>query len=152
MDERYLADKPLYNGTGYANKPQFKALATTASVFSLSSLVLESDLPLGGPDFDGPNYPWINGAEIAKWDPSKPELLSNWTTPMLVIHGDRDCRVPATQGLAAFMTLQMKGTPSRFLRFEDEGHLIEGKENILMWYQVLFEWMARYSSAKPSVL
>lgn len=106
---------------------------------------MEGDLPLGGPDFHGPNYPWINGGEMAKWDPSKPELLRNWTTPTLVIHNDRDYREPITQGMATFMALQMRGTPSRFLRFEDEGHFVGRRENLLVWYRVLFEWMGKYS-------
>lgn len=112
--------------------------------------MVDTDAPLGGPDFNGPNYPWVNVQEVEKWDPSRPELLRNWTTPALVVHNDRDYRLPITHGLSAFTTLQMKGTPSRFLHFPDEGHFVEKPDNLVQFYHVIFDWMGRYSGAKPT--
>lgn len=115
------------------------------------NMALESDYLTGGPDFNGPNYPWINSAALEKWNPARPELVKNWTTPMLVIQNDRDYRCAVTEGIGAFNTLQMLGTPSRFLHFPDEGHFISKPDNALEWHRVVFDWMNKYSGASGSL-
>lgn len=69
---------------------------------------------------------WENRALYDKWDPSR--FTENWQTPMLIIHGMLDFRVPVEQGLGMFQVLQYKGIESRFLTFPDEVSL------------ALFEW------------
>lgn len=69
---------------------------------------------------------------------------------MLVVQNDGDYRLPVTEGVAAFNTLQMLGTPSRFLHFPDEGHFIKKPENVLQWYRVIFEWLNHYSGVAGS--
>ena len=69
----------------------------------------------------GGTPPWENPEGYAKWNPWR--FLGEWSTPMLVVHSERDYRCPIAGGLAAFHTLQKKGVESRFLNFEDEGHV-----------------------------
>ncbi|KAK3312042.1 prolyl oligopeptidase [Apodospora peruviana] len=127
---------------------KFKALVTIDSVYNIRSMVVESDNLSGGPEFNGSNYPWVNnGEDLERWNPSNPKLLKNWTTPMLVIHNDRDYRLPVTEGIAAFTTLQMRGTPSRFLHFPDEGHFIQKPGNVLHWLKEIFAWVNKYSNS-----
>lgn len=70
--------------------------------------------------------------------------VAKWRTPMLVIHGARDYRVPYSQGLATFTALQRRGIESRFLIFPDEGHWIQKPSNSLQWHAAVFEWLDKY--------
>ncbi|MBC6696957.1 S9 family peptidase [Hymenobacter puniceus] len=73
-----------------------------------------------------------------------PQLFAkNWDTPMLVIHGGKDFRVPEGQGMEAFGTAQLRGIPSRFLYFPNEGHWISKPQNAVLWNRVFFEWLGR---------
>ncbi len=54
-----------------------------------------------------------------KWSPSN--FVQNSKTPQLIIHGEKDYRVPVTDGISAFTALQRRGIPSKFLYFPDEG-------------------------------
>ena len=58
-------------------------------------------------------------AQHMKWSPS--EYVQNSKTPQLIVHGEKDYRVPVTEGLGAFTALQRLGVPSKFLYFPDEG-------------------------------
>ncbi|KAL8346905.1 hypothetical protein RB598_000662 [Gaeumannomyces tritici] len=64
--------------------------------------------------------------------------------PTLIIHGERDRRVPVTEALAAFRTLQVMGVPSRLLTFPDENQWVQRPENALEWHHVLFDWLKRH--------
>ncbi|NNL68163.1 MAG: prolyl oligopeptidase family serine peptidase, partial [Myxococcales bacterium] len=68
-------------------------------------------------------------------------FVDRWTTPMLVIHGARDFRIPETQGLAAFTALQRQGIPSRYLRFPDENHWVLKPRNSLQWHREVLDWL-----------
>lgn len=88
-----------------------------------------------------------------RWNPARPDLLQNWARapPTLIVHGERDCRAPVTEALAAFRTLQVVGVPSRLLTFPDEGRWVEKPENALEWHHVLFDWLGRHVGAGPDV-
>ncbi len=81
-------------------------------------------------------------ARYAKFSPHR--FAGNWKTPLLVIHGEKDFRVPLTQGLEAFTAAQVQGVPSRFLYFPNEGHWVQSPQNGVLWSRVFFEWLARY--------
>jgi dipeptidyl aminopeptidase/acylaminoacyl peptidase len=74
-----------------------------------------------------------------KWNPVN--HVSQWKTPMLVIIGQQDFRVPYTQGLASFTALQERGIPSQLLVFPDENHWVLGAKNSLQWHQTVFAWL-----------
>jgi dipeptidyl aminopeptidase/acylaminoacyl peptidase len=63
---------------------------------------------------------------------------------MLVITGEKDFRIPYTQGLAAFTALQRRGVPSELLVFPDENHWVLKPKNSLQWHQTIFNWLDRY--------
>ena len=71
--------------------------------------------------------------------------VNNWKTPMLVIHGLKDFRVPYGQGIAAFTALQRRGVPSELLVFPDENHWILKPQNSLQWHGAVFDWMKRWT-------
>ncbi|MFN4289354.1 MAG: prolyl oligopeptidase family serine peptidase [Permianibacter sp.] len=71
--------------------------------------------------------------------------VNNWKTPMLVIHGLKDFRVPYGQGIAAFTALQRRGIPSELLVFPDENHWILKPQNSVQWHNAVFDWMQRWT-------
>ena len=63
---------------------------------------------------------------------------------MLVVHGEKDFRIPLTQGIAAFTALQRRSIPSQFLTFPDENHWVLKPQNSELWHHTIFEWLAEY--------
>ncbi|MCB0293222.1 MAG: prolyl oligopeptidase family serine peptidase, partial [Calditrichaeota bacterium] len=69
---------------------------------------------------------------------------AKFRTPMLVIHGEHDYRVPYTQGLQLFTALQMNGVDSRLLFFPDEDHFVRKPQNARLWWQTVHGWLGKY--------
>ncbi|MBB3034457.1 dipeptidyl-peptidase 5 [Alteriqipengyuania lutimaris] len=77
-----------------------------------------------------------------RWNPVN--YVDNWQTPMLVITGEKDYRVPYTQGLQSFTALQERGIPSQLLVFPDENHWVLKPKNSLQWHDTIFAWLDRW--------
>ena len=75
--------------------------------------------------------------------------VDKWKTPMLVVHGGLDYRIPDTQGIATFTALQRRGIPSRFLYFPDENHWVLKPANSLLWHDTVLGWLDRWLKAAP---
>ncbi|WP_255536364.1 alpha/beta hydrolase family protein [Pacificimonas pallii] len=88
-------------------------------------------------DFGGPYYDRVEAYE--KWNPAT--RVKNWKTPMLVIQGVKDYRVPYTQSLMAYTAAQRQGVDSRLLVFDDENHWILKPNNSLQWHREVFRWL-----------
>ena len=69
-------------------------------------------------------------------------------TPTLVVHGELDYRVVATQGLALYGLLKQKGVDARLVYYRDEGHWIEKPGNSITWYAEVLAWLDRYLGAE----
>jgi dipeptidyl aminopeptidase/acylaminoacyl peptidase len=67
--------------------------------------------------------------------------VKQWRTPMLVIHGGQDFRVPDAQGIATFTALQRRGVESRLLYFPDENHWVLKPNNSIQWYGTVLDWL-----------
>ena len=89
----------------------------------------------------------FDGKEIRDgYEKNSPErFVQNWKTPMLVIHGGKDMRVPLTEGLQAFTALQMKGIDSQFLYFPEENHWTLNPANQIQWYDSVYKWFEKYT-------
>jgi dipeptidyl aminopeptidase/acylaminoacyl peptidase len=83
-----------------------------------------------------------SAAEYEKWNPVA--HVDKWQTPMLVVLGEKDFRVPYTQGLGAFTALQERGIPSQLLVFPEENHWVLGAKNSLQWHDTVFAWLHRW--------
>ena len=83
-----------------------------------------------------------------KWNPVN--HVANWKTPMLVVLGEKDYRVPYTQGLGAFTALQERNIPAQLLVFPDENHWVLGAKNALQWHDTVFAWLDRWLKAKDA--
>ena len=96
---------------------------------------------------------WENGGDVftdpAKYDTFNPALhAKDWSVPMLVIHSDKDYRIPVEQGIGAFTALQRQGTESEFLRFPDENHWVLKPANSLKWHDTVFNWLDTHIGAQ----
>ncbi|HVF65458.1 MAG TPA: S9 family peptidase [Casimicrobiaceae bacterium] len=89
---------------------------------------------------------WDNPARVRKQSPHG--LIAGAKTPTLVIHGELDYRVPATQALEYYDVLKAKGVPARLLYFPDENHWILKPQNSRLWYREFLAWIARYASER----
>jgi dipeptidyl aminopeptidase/acylaminoacyl peptidase len=77
-----------------------------------------------------------------KWNPVN--HVDKWRTPMLVVTGEKDFRVPYTQGLQSFTALTERRIPAKLLVFPDENHWVLGAKNSLQWHNTVFDWLARW--------
>lgn len=122
---------------------RFKALFTQNGIFSLYSSLATEELFFPRQELGG--FPW-ESEEIRKnwdrWDPSR--FAGEWATPHFVVHTDKDFRLGVDHGLAAFNVLQIKGVPSAFLHFHDEGHITSQPENLLVMYNAIFNFVNKY--------
>ncbi len=88
-------------------------------------------------------FHWDNPARVLKQSPH--HYAKRFKTPTLVIHGELDYRVPATQALQYYNTLRAKNVPARLLYFPDENHWILKPQNSRLWYREFFGWIKRYA-------
>ena len=85
---------------------------------------------------------WLNPEGHERHNPVN--YVDNWITPMLVVQGELDYRVPVTQSLATFTALQRKGIESRLLYFPDENHWVLKPANSVFWHETVTEWLDRW--------
>jgi dipeptidyl aminopeptidase/acylaminoacyl peptidase len=119
---------------------RFKALVSHAGVYSLLGQSA-SDAYYGRQHSYG-GTPFTNLENIERWSPDR--YAKNFSTPMLVLHGERDFRVPVTQGLALYGVLTTKGVPARLVYYPDENHWVLKGQNSKHWYGEVLGWLARW--------
>jgi dipeptidyl aminopeptidase/acylaminoacyl peptidase len=71
-------------------------------------------------------------------------LVRNWDTPIMIVHGEKDFRVPYSQGMAAYNTAQMLGLESKLLIFPEENHWVLSPQNAIVWQREFFAWFDKY--------
>ncbi|HEY5000079.1 MAG TPA: prolyl oligopeptidase family serine peptidase, partial [Usitatibacter sp.] len=89
---------------------------------------------------------WENAAKVRAQSPHT--FAHRMETPTLVIHGNNDYRVPDTNGLAYYNTLQSRGVDTRLVWFPDENHWVLKPRNSRLWYNEVFDWLAAHDPAK----
>lgn len=98
---------------------------------------------------------WFDEWEMKGTPYEKPEnyerhnpvnFVSSWKTPMLVVHGQLDYRIPVEQGIGAFTALQRRGVDSQFLMFPDENHWILKPHNSVLWHDTVNAWLKKYTA------
>ena len=119
---------------------RFNCIVTHASLWNLDQFhgttdlpgdwLLEFGLPAERPEF------------YRQWSPHS--YLDKIVTPMLVVHGDKDYRVPVGEALRLWWDLQRKGVDSTYLYFPDEGHWILKPGNARVWYETVWAWLAKH--------
>ncbi len=123
---------------------RFKCIVTHAGIFDLRAMAYETEELWFDQWDNGGN--WITRKDGEKWNPVN--HVAKWKTPTLVIHGEKDYRIPYSQSLAAFTALQQQGVESKLLVFPDENHWILKPKNSIQWHQTVFEWVGKYLKGK----
>jgi dipeptidyl aminopeptidase/acylaminoacyl peptidase len=90
-------------------------------------------------------FHWDNPARVMKQSPH--HYVRRFRTPTLVVHGELDYRVPATQALQYYNTLKARGIAARLVYFPDENHWILKPQNSRLWYREFFAWIRRYAAS-----
>ena len=120
---------------------RFKCLVNHDGVFDQRMMYYGTE-ELWFPEWEQGGPYWQNPAGYEKHNPVL--FVDRWKTPMLVVHGELDYRIPVDQGIAAFNTLQRRGIPSQFLVFPDENHWVLKPANSVLWHQTVLGWLDRW--------
>ncbi len=126
------------------HQKRFKAFLAHDGMFNLPQQYLETEemwfvnWDLGGPYWDKAN------AIAQKSYANSPHLfVDKWDTPILVIHGEKDYRILASQGMAAFNAAVLRGVPAEMLIFPDENHWVLKPQNGILWQRTFYEWLVK---------
>ena len=119
---------------------RFKCLVSHAGVYDLMAQ-FASDSTFGRHHSYG-GSPFRNRDNVEKWSPNR--YAENFRTPVLILHGERDYRVPIGQGLEFYGTLTAKGVPARLVYYPDENHWVLKGQNAKHWYGEVHAWLARW--------
>jgi dipeptidyl aminopeptidase/acylaminoacyl peptidase len=119
---------------------RFACAVNHAGVYDLA-LEMASDHTWGWGRAMG-GLPWDGQDRVDRWDPSRHS--AGLSTPMLVVHGEKDYRVPVAQALLCYGVLKAKGIPARLVYFPDENHWILSREASLLWYREVLGWLHRH--------
>ena len=95
------------------------------------------------PEWDFNGTPLENPEGYTKDNPI--DNFNSWKTPMMVIQGGKDYRVPEASGLATFTALQRQNIPSKFLYFPDENHWVLKPLNSIQWYTSVLDWIDQWT-------
>jgi dipeptidyl aminopeptidase/acylaminoacyl peptidase len=125
---------------------RFKAMVCHAGVYNWHSM-MASDIVKGLDRYLGANA-WGDLKQIDKQSPQR--FAANFKTPTLVMHGEKDFRVPVTQGFEYYATLKLKGVPARLVYFPDENHWVMKPQNSRLWHQEFFAWLDKYIGHGPT--
>lgn len=127
---------------GIHNK-RFKSFISHDGVFNLKSMYgTTEELFFTNWDAGGAYWEKDNKAAMktyTKFDPSN--QVNKWDTPILIIQGGKDFRVPIGQGLEAYQAAQLHGLKSRLLYFPEENHWVLNPQNSIIWHTEFYKWL-----------
>lgn len=128
---------------GHNDDPRFryKVLVSHDGVYNLESMYGTTE-ELWFPEWEFKGTPWTNPAMYSRWSPHK--FAQNFNTPILIIHGELDYRVPIGEGMQLFTAVQRKGIDSKLLIFPDEGHWVLKPQNSRLWFHTVLDWLDKY--------
>lgn len=122
------------------HEKRFSAFISHCGLFNLESWYgTTEELFFANYDQGGPYWNKDLKKKYENFSPHK--YVQNWDTPILVIHGEKDFRVPISEGMQAFQTAQLQGIKSKFLYFPGEGHWVLSPQNGVLWHRVFFQWL-----------
>ncbi len=127
----------LHNG-------RFKTFIAHDGVFDLRSMSgTTEELWFTNWDIGGVYWDKNNKAALKSFDKFSPSnFVDKWNTPILIVQGGKDFRVPIEQGLQAFQVAQLKGIKSRLLYLPDENHWVLAPQNAIVWQHEFFKWLS----------
>ena len=128
------------------HEKRFKAFIAHDGAFNLAAMYTETEENwFSNWEYDEAYWhrPQLPNAKKTYHD-SPHKMVENWDTPILCIHGEKDYRINATQGMSAFNAARMKGIPAELLIFPDENHWALKPQNGVLWQRTFFNWLDRW--------
>ena len=134
----------VYWLAGHHNK-RFKAFIAHDGIFNMEMQYLETEEKWFA-NWDMGGAYWEKNNKIAQRTfANSPHLfVDKWDTPILCIHGEKDYRILANQGMAAFDAAKMRGVEAQLLIFPDENHWVLKPQNGILWQRTFFNWLDKY--------
>lgn len=125
------------------HQKRFKSFIAHCGVFNLQSMYgTTEELFFNNHEIGGPYWEKDNAIAQKSYKEFNPiEKITEWDTPILIIHGGKDYRVPEEQGFQAFTAAQLRGIKSELLYFPDENHWVLQPQNGLLWQRTFFKWL-----------
>ena len=135
----------VYYLAGHHNK-RFKAFIAHDGAFNLESMYTDTEEAWFS-NWEYDDAYWNKDlSERAKrtYENSPHRFVDKWDTPILVIHGEKDYRINANQGMGAFNAARMRGIPAELLLFPDENHWVLKPQNGILWQRTFFNWLDKW--------
>ena len=134
----------VYFLAGHHQK-RFKAFIAHCGIFDFDSMYGETEeLWFVNNDYGGPYWDKTNATAQRSYANSPHRFVDRWDTPILIVTGEKDYRIPYTQSLEAFTAARVRGIPARLVSFEDEAHQVFRPQNSLVWNREFFGWLDKY--------
>ena len=134
----------VYWLAGHHNK-RFKAFIAHDGFFNMEQQYLETEeLWFTNWDLGGAYWEKNNPAVQRSYANSPHLFVDKWDTPILCIHGEKDFRILASQGMAAFNAAKLRGAPAQLLIFPDENHWVLKPQNGILWQRTFFAWLDKW--------
>lgn len=127
------------------HEKRFKAFISHCGMFNLEDQYLTTEeMWFVNWDLGGPYWEKGNKAVDHSYANSPHKFVDKWDTPILVIEGENDFRIPYTQGMAAYNAAKLRGIPARYLHFPEESHWVLRPQNSVLWQREFFRWLDEY--------
>lgn len=134
----------VYWLAGHHNK-RFKAFIAHDGIFNMEQQYLETE-EMWFANWDMGGAYWDKNNKIAQrtFADSPHKFVDKWDTPILCIHGEKDYRILASQGMSAFNAAILRGIPAELLIFPDESHWVLQPQNGVLWQRTFKEWLDKW--------
>ncbi len=124
---------------------RFKAFIAHCGIFNFESMYGHTEeLFFVNNDYGGSYWDKANRTAMRSYANSPHKAVAKWDTPILIITGEQDFRIPYTQSLEAFTAARLRGIPARLVDFENEAHQVFKPQNSLVWNREFFGWLDKY--------
>ena len=131
----------VYWLAGHHDK-RFKAFIAHDGIFNMEVQYLETEeMWFANWDMGGAYWEKQNATAQRTFANSPHKFVDKWDTPILCIHGEKDYRILANQGMAAFNAAVLRGVPAELLIYPDENHWVLKPQNGVLWQRTFFEWL-----------
>ena len=127
------------------HEKRFKAFLAHDGMFNLPQQYLETEeMWFVNWDLGGAYWDKANAVAQRSYANSPHLFVDKWDTPILVIHGEKDYRILASQGMSAFNAAVLRGVPAQMLIFPDENHWVLQPQNGILWQRTFFSWLDKW--------
>ncbi|HPT02585.1 MAG TPA: S9 family peptidase [Bacteroidales bacterium] len=127
------------------HEKRFKAFIAHCGMFNLEDQYLTTEeMWFVNWDLGGPYWEKGNPKADHSYANSPHRFVDQWDTPLMVIEGENDYRIPFTQGMAAYNAAKLRGIPARYLHFPDESHWVLHPQNSVLWQREFFRWLDQW--------